>query len=1166
MPVGGDRESYERKRDGGPVKFTQLRLTGFKSFVDPVELRIDPGLTGVIGPNGCGKSNLLEALRWVMGATSAKSLRGDAMEDVIFSGTDNRPARNHAEVMLTVDNSDKHAPARFNDAASLEVSRRIARGAGSAYKINGEEVRAKDVQLLFADAGTGANSAALVRQGQISELIAAKPENRRRILEEAAGVAGLRARRHEAELRLRGAETNLDRLQEVIDELSARQGSLQKQARQAGRYRKLSASIRVLEAAVWLNRWRAAASLVEESEAALIEKRQAAETATAAAAEARTQAEILAAMREPARLKEAEAAAALRHLERERDGIERDAAEVQRSIGNLEERLRELASASGREQHIVDDATASRDQASAEVERLEAEMAREKSSLASAEAAALEADAERREKEALLDAKAGDAAARQAALESARRDAERLAARLDQIEREIMAAHDERQRLLASSALSELETAQTALTDSETARETAKAALEAAELARQDAETGQQAAIEALRELATERETLEREAAAIERLLASAMQGSVSPALDAVRARPGYEHALAAALGDDLDASLDESAARHWHKTDCRAEALPGGCVPLSDHVEAPAALRARLDAVGVIKPEKAEAAAAKLRPGQRLVTRDGDLWRWDGLVARADAPSAAVARLEQRNRLDAIGEALTASEADFTAATIAREAAQTHLTQCREGEQSARAAIPPAERAVRAAQDRIANLRETAAKASARADALGERLQRLEVEQQESQAAMEAANGVVTEAEAAGDDTQALESARDAADTARRVAADARAALESVRRESELRRQRHLAAKRDRDAWAERCQAAAERIGQIAEQSAEAKAALDQALLRPAMLQQNLHALTDTLEAATRAASEARAAAAGTEDQLKAADSAARSAEHAASAAREGRAAAEARLGSARDRLSETTERLQDATGEAPGTLSKRVSDEEIESLSAGDIERRLDEARQSRDRLGAVNLRADEEAEELATRVEDMSRERDDLLAAIDRLRKAVDQLSREGRARLLEAFDIVDGHFRTLFATLFEGGQAELRLTENDDPLEAGLEIYACPPGKKMETMSLMSGGEQALTASALIFAVFLSNPAPVCVLDEVDAPLDDTNVDRYCRMLNEMRRMTETRFLVITHNPLTMSRMDRLYGVTMSERGVSQLVAVDLVGAEQLVAAE
>ena len=294
-------------------------------------------------------------------------------------------------------------------------------------------------------------------------------------------------------------------------------------------------------------------------------------------------------------------------------------------------------------------------------------------------------------------------------------------------------------------------------------------------------------------------------------------------------------------------------------------------------------------------------------------------------------------------------------------------------------------------------------------------------------------------------------------------------------------------------------------------------------------------------------------------------EESARTADAAARAAEREASAAREARAADEARLSAAQERLEETTDRLRDACGAGPEALKEQVDDKHLD-LDLDDVERRLDSARQSRERLGAVNLRADEEAEALQAQSTELTKEREDLIAAIDRLRKGIDALSREGRARLLEAFERVDAHFRTLFETLFEGGRAELRLTESDDPLEAGLEIFACPPGKKLENMALLSGGEQALTASALIFAIFLSNPAPVCVLDEVDAPLDDANVDRYCRMLDEMRRLTETRFLVITHNPLTMSRMDRLYGVTMAERGVSQLVSVDLQRAETLIAAE
>ena len=1148
------------------MKFTQLRLAGFKSFVDPTDLRIDPGLTGVIGPNGCGKSNLLEALRWVMGATSAKSLRGDGMEDVIFAGTDGRPARNHAEVVLTISNEEKLAPARFNDAHTLEVTRRITRGAGSAYKINGEEVRAKDVQLLFMDAGTGANSPALVRQGQISELIAAKPQNRRRILEEAAGVSGLRARRHEAELRLKGAESNLDRLQDVIDDITVRHGALQRQARQASRYRKLSSSIRALEAAVWLNRWREAASAVEAAEADLEEKRDAAENATRAAAEARTQAEILAAGREPARQAEAEAAAALRRLERERDLLERDAAEVERTIAALEQRLIELGSTREREQHIAEDAEASRDQAAEAMSRLDGEIEREAATLANADAKARETEAQRQACEVTLDERAREAADKRAAIEAARRDLARFEARLTQIGREAAAATRERDALKGSEALNALEGAEAEVTQAEARLQAAQQELEAAQADRETCDAALETAVEDWRARSSERDALEREVQALERLLAASIMEAVSPALDAVKARPGYEKALAAALGDDLEASLDEGQSRHWQVSGVKADYLPGGCVPLSDHVQAPAALKARLDAVGVIKPEQAAEAAAKLKPGQRLVTREGDLWRWDGLVARADAPSASVARLENRNRLDSIRTELEDGQAAFEVARAAESAAREAADKARARDQAARAATGPADRALREALAQVSSLREKAAKDAARATALEERLVRLDAERAETAGHLEAAQSLLDEAEAAEGDTDALDEAREAAEDARRVAADARAALESIRREGELRRQRKMGFKRDHDAWAERARNARDRIEALDREQAETSQNLEAARAKPEVFEEKLLELTGRIKTAERVAEEAREAAADTEGAVKQADSAARSAEAAASAAREGRAAAEAKLSGARERLHETTERLQDATGEAPGTLSKRVDDDEIAELTPSELERRLDEARQGRDRLGAVNLRADEEAEELAQRMEEMTKERDDLIEAIARLRKAVDELSREGRARLLEAFDIVDGHFRELFATLFEGGHAELHLTESDDPLEAGLEIMACPPGKKMERMSLMSGGEQALTASALIFAVFLSNPAPVCVLDEVDAPLDDANVDRYCRMLDHMRRLTETRFLVISHNALTMSRMDRLYGVTMAERGVSQLVSVDLVGAEQLIAAE
>ncbi|MFS2318722.1 chromosome segregation protein SMC [Maricaulis sp. D1M11] len=1148
------------------MKFTQLRLAGFKSFVDPTELRIDPGLTGVIGPNGCGKSNLLEALRWVMGATSAKSLRGSGMEDVIFAGTDARPARDRAEVVLTIDNEDKLAPPQFNEAAALDISRRIGRGIGSTYKINGEEVRAKDVQLLFADAGTGANSPALVRQGQISELIAAKPENRRRVLEEAAGVAGLRARRHEAELRLKGAEANLDRLQEVIDETDARHGALQRQARQASRYRKLSSSIRTLEAALWLNRWREASSQAEEAEAELADKRQAAEDAIRQAAELRTQAEIASALRDPLREAEAEAEAALRRVERERDQIERDAADIKRAIRAMEMRLDELAKSAEREQQIAADADQARQRATSELEILSQDDAAQERSQAAADAASRDAEERRKQRDAVLDTRASELAEHKAALESAAKAVASLHRRRDDMQRQIQRARDELARLTEQGRDSDLAAAREAVEIAETRSETARATLDRAEQARQQADDTAQTRLAARDEQMRAVAELDQEISALDKVLSATLDETVHPAIDQVRARPGYEHALAAALGEDLQASLDADEPRYWQETSIRLEQLPGGCVPLSDHVDAPPALKARLRSIGVIKPEQAHTARRQLKPGQRLVTREGDLWRWDGLTVKAGAPSASVAVLEQRNRREALVNDVEALRPGCDQARTVAENALAEQSEARSLESQARQAVAPAEQALRQAVQAEANLKTQTAQHQARLVALSEGVERLVDEAASLDREIETAEAEQAALPPADTKVEALNKARAEAETARLSAADARAALEAVRREVQIRQQRRKQLQGEHSEWSMRLKAAESRIADMDVQRDKTLARLADARSKPDQLETALDEIAQTLKLAEAKAQEARDAARSTEDQVKAADTAARQAETAASAAREGRAAAEARLSGARDRLADTTARLQDATGEAPGALAHIIKDADLDSLSLAELERRLDEARRSRERLGAVNLRADEEAEELASKRDEMIKERDDLIAAIDKLRKAVETLSREGRTRLLAAFDVVDGHFRTLFSTLFEGGQAELRLTENDDPLEAGLEIFACPPGKKMDKMTLMSGGEQALTASALIFAVFLANPAPVCVLDEVDAPLDDANVDRYCRMLERMKQMTQTRFLVITHNALTMSRMDRLYGVTMAERGVSQLVSVNLSDAEQLVAAE
>ena len=1146
------------------MKFTQLRLAGFKSFIDPTELKIDPGLTGVIGPNGCGKSNLLEALRWVMGATSAKSLRGGGMEDVIFAGTDNRPARERAEVSLTIDNSDRRAPARFNDAELLEVVRRITRGKGSDYTINGEDVRAKDVQLLFADAGTGANSPALVRQGQISELINAKPENRRRVLEEAAGVSGLRARRREAQLRLNAAEANLERLQEIIEELDSRYNSLQRQARQASRYRRISQDIRAFESLLWLRRWRDAGEALESAETTLKAADSEAETVLVAAAVATREAEAAAAKVQPLRDAEAAASAALRHAERTRDQLDRDIQDARELVSRLTGRLSDLSEVEAREADLYGEAEMALERLSSQMARLIEDGAGDTAAQARAEAALDDADQQRRQAEAQLDAANAACAQIQARRDAAARDLAAAQKRSAALE-----AEAERARAAVANSDGEqsfdLGALVAAAGEAGGAFEAAKADLEAKTSSLETARTALQSARDGVRSAQSELKALEAEKTSLERLLAT---GAVEDqALDAVRAEAGFELALAAALGDELEAGLSLQSARRWGGDSVAAAPLPRGATALSEKVLAPDALQIRLAAIGVVDTlDDLDRLAGQLLPGQRLVTRDGALHRWDGFAADAGAPSAAAVRLETRNRIAELEARIADAGGALSKAEASAETAEADHGEAQNLIETARNLARETEAANRRSERSLADARAEAARAETRKAGLIEALERAEARLKTARDDLATAQAAASEATAGEDGAAALDAAREKAERARVSAADARAALDSVRRDAQARRHRQAALEREAADWQRREASARERLETIRNQIRDGQSALLEAEPRPDALEAQRPALLDALTQAEAKAALARDAVSEGEIGQREADNALRAAEKTAAEAREARAAAHARLVAARERLEETEARLRDATGESPDTLQTRTSSDDYAALSSAELERRLDEARLARERLGAVNLRAGEESQELDAERTRLKTERDDLTEAVARLRRAVDTLSREGRARLLDAFEVVDGHFRTLFATLFDGGRAELALTESDDPLEAGLEIYACPPGKKMETMSLMSGGEQALTATALIFAVFLANPAPVCVLDEVDAPLDDANVDRYCTMLEQMRTMTQTRFLVITHNAVSMSRMDRLFGVTMGERGVSQLVSVNLNAAEAMLAAE
>lgn len=1144
------------------MQFERLRLSGFKSFVDPVEFRIEPGLTGVVGPNGCGKSNLLEGLRWVMGAASAKAMRGAGMDDVIFAGASGRPARGWAEVVLTIDNRDRLAPQPFTDAPVIEVSRRIDRGAGSTYRVNGKEVRARDVQLLFADASTGANSPALVRQGQISELIAAKPQNRRRILEEAAGVSGLHTRRHEAELRLRAADANLARLEDISREIDTVLNRLKREARLAEKYKKLSAEIRGLQSAVLYARWADARDARDRARAELADAAGAAQAATIAASAAETAALQAAEAVKPLREEDAVAAAVLHRLTLERDRLDLEARQAGADADRAKADIERIAADLHRETSAAEDSAG-------QLARLTDELALARADVTDAparepelEAAWRAADSARASADQAVERLAGQLAAEQARAAATAARLNDAQVRLSRVEQTLAAARADRARLGSLDA-PEIEVARGRLTEAVSALQALRAALETAETARTDALAAEAAARQAARQHEDRLGRLQTEARGLAQLLTVARR-DFPPVLDSVRPERGYEAALAAALGEDLDAALDPRAAAFWAGADAGAAAWPAGVEPLSAHVAAPTALAARLAQVGVVEAADGDRLRVGLPVGARLVSKAGDLWRWDGFVARAGAPKPAAVRLAQRTRLDEVEAEIDRLRPAAEAALADQKAAVERVRLAEATLAQARGRPRDAERAVGQARERVEHLTREQAQKEARAQALDETVARLEGEVAEARRGVAAAQpeGGPVELDALRAD---LASARETASAARAEAARARAAFDAEGREREGRQRRLAALERDHADWTRRAAAAAQRLTALESDRLAALAAREAAVAQRDGFGARRESLLDHFQAAEARRKTSADALAEAEAQVQAAERAGRAAEMVAGAAREARAGAEARAEATQVRLVEVETQVRETAQITPEELGRKLREEAIaQPADAAGAESLLYGLERERESLGNVNLRAEEEVNEHQARLATLRSERADLVTAIAKLRDGIDELNAEGRERLLAAFDVINSGFQALFQALFEGGQAELKLVESDDPLEAGLEIYACPPGKRLSTMSLMSGGEQALTAAALIFGVFLANPAPICVLDEVDAPLDDANVDRFCRMLNEMRQRTETRFVLITHNPVTMSRVDRLFGVTMPERGVSQLVSVDLTTAAAMAA--
>ena len=1095
------------------MDFKKLRISNFKSFVDPVEINIAKGLTGVVGPNGCGKSNLVEALRWAMGETSYKSMRTSAMDDVIFSGTENRPPRNFAEVSLVLDNKERNAPKDYNSEEVVEVTRRIERESGSAYRINGKDIRARDVQMLFADVSTGARSPSLVRQGQIDELISQKPEQRRRILEEAAGISGFHVRRHEAELRLNAAQTNLERLDDVLKELSSQMRSLKKQAREANRYKSLSKEIRKAQSVVLAVKYEVINKQLSESknqfaEAVKDHQETIREVASLNSEEIKYQAELT-----PLRENAAKDSAKLQRLVIEMEGLDKEFLRQKERASELSEFIQSTKSQLVRENEILTDLKDLLSKQGDNEFNIQKKYDTEKS---------IKEHTEDLIKNNIL-------------LE----EFSSFYSKQENIKKIISSDND-----LKESILSQIKRENNLLDDlgstSEDSQIEAKTSNEKEQAIRTEIEVK-------IKELKKSEDFVSNMVAtysqkeALKRIIGESFDNDET-LIDKLNVTPGYENALDALLGDELYYSTNEKNPIYWKLLDEFEEdhELPNNCEPLSNYVKGSDALKRRLNQTGIINKEDGMKLISRLKHGQRLVSKEGDLWRWDGLVVKSTSSSSASERLQNRNQLEDIIKSIDEFEKKYVGIDNIKEKnteIQNHITNLK-------IELDRINNEIKNKDDLDKKIFSTKQELSN----LNLKLAEFNKNSLENLNQLESVNASIVEFET---NYKNISDLKQKSDEIRDSITKLKIDLDRINTE--------ISSKDDLDKKIPQTE------NQILELNNRLKSLEDEKsknLNLPNKIEDKRNSLQTLIEESKILNSKSEDEFIKLENTLNDIRNRVRSTSEKEAQDRELKGRLEILSQSNNERMSEVKSLINKELNINADELIKltNFSDENpmpTETSAEDSYERFKNE----RELLGGVNLRADFELEEIQERFDETKSEREDLDKAITELKKGITGLNQESRERMRLAFDEVNSKFQEVFKKLFGGGNAQLNFVDSDDPLEAGLEMLAQPPGKKLKSMDSLSGGEKALTATSLIFAVFLTNPSPICVLDEVDAPLDDANVERFCDLIDEMSKSVNTRFLIITHHALTMSRMDRLFGVTMQEKGVSQLVSVDLSTAEK-----
>ena len=1139
------------------MKFKSIRISGFKSFLESTEIPIDNGLTGIVGPNGCGKSNIVEAMKWVMGENSARQMRGDGMDDIIFSGTNERPARNFAEVSIKLDNAEKKAPSNFNHFDEIEISRKIEREKGSIYRVNGKQVRSRDIQLIFADNGTGARSSGIVSQGRISQIIDSSPENRRVILEEAANIKGLHSRRHEAELKLNGATDNLSRLLDIEQTYNEQLVELEKQARKASRYRSVGERLRKAESTLFIK-------LLNSSETDLKNFKNELEIATDRVNQAQldvsknTKSKLVAFDKIPELKKnEAEKAAFLQSLNINKIRLEEEKSSANKTLDNIFNQISQIEIDIEREEEIKEDSKKS-------LLNLEDEEKKLKTESKAFEGKIDQAISLVKELKKKSDEADQDLSSINSKIYSINSNKENIEKRITDLKEKIKKSEfqipqfnileeeksfkenkakiikgrkllEEKNKLLLTKK-NEYEAIKKILNDLNKAKTEAdyKVNITKAELNSLSSLLGHDT---------SSKETLE----------------------NSIDSFASLEKSIGSILGETLLApvlsNLDTPKNTPFWRKNLKGiieTKLPDGVKPIIKNIKNNSILDLALLGVGIVDNEEiAFKLQDKLSFGQALTTVEGGLWRWDGFVQPPQVQNSYSERLQNIAKLRSL-------EKEFPNLENKQKSIQSNIDKNE-------SYINVIEKNILELENEIYDLIEANNNLNLLNTKIESKIGSSKILVKEHQNIIDLSSKELNSLNKELINSSNLPlllteelKIRNIADQCRNSLTDAMAAEQQVRNHESYQSRNLLQIKNQKNNWEKREDEAIARLLTLQNR----QKSLSEEKQKLMNLPDNFKKREDELNLEINKALQLRNKAADNlveaETNLNELEKLEKLSEQNMSSLREEMIKIEAKLNLSKSQVKNIEERVWEKLRINTDQLYEIANldkNDEID-ISIDALEKTVHRLINERDSIGAVNLRAEEEMKEMRDKIKTMSDERIDLEQAIDKLKTGIFELNKEGRQRLKESFEEVNKNFKNLFQKLFGGGNAELKLIGNEDPLHAGLEVLASPPGKKMQLLSLLSGGEQALTAISLIFSVFLCNPAPICILDEVDAPLDDSNVGRFCNLLEKIVEETDTYFMVVTHHRLTMAKMDRLFGVTMEQKGISRLVAVNLEQANRI----